>query len=277
MITHNPLTPLDSKLERAARSKSTLSIATFIIGAHAAVFLGLLAIGCNKETVKTEPLATNPLTTDVAVQPAAPINSTNLTAPIAPNDPAVYVPPVAPPLVANTNIRPTPGPTEPKIVGDLVGQGGLVQPGQIPTESSTAAGSEYTVKSGDIAFNIAKKNGFTLKALKEANLTVDIGRLKVGQKINLPSQSNALANEKNETATEVKGPTVSTSSTVSYTVKGGDTLSKIAKKHGTTTKALRASNELASDVIKVGQKLKISSKAGASPEATAAPSPAIKL
>lgn len=99
----------------------------------------------------------------------------------------------------------------------------------------------------------------------------------MGQKINLPSQSNALANEKNETATEVKGPTVSTSSTVSYTVKGGDTLSKIAKKHGTTTKALRASNELASDAIKVGQKLKISSKAGASPEATAAPSPAIKL
>ncbi|MSU31480.1 MAG: LysM peptidoglycan-binding domain-containing protein [Pedosphaera sp.] len=277
MSTHNPLTPLDSKLERAARSKSTLSIATFIIGAHAAVFLGLLAIGCNKETVKTDLPATTPLAADLAVQQAAPINSTNLTPPVAQNDPPVYVAPVAPPLVAGTNIRTTPTPVEPKIIGDPVGQVGQVQPPQIPVESSTAPSSEYTVKSGDIAFNIAKKNGFTLKALKEANPAVDIGRLKVGQKINLPSLSSALAKEKTETAGDFKTPTESTSSTVSYTVKGGDTLSKIAKKHGTSTKTLRASNELASDVIKVGQKLKISSKASASAEATTVPSPSTKL
>jgi LysM repeat protein len=54
---------------------------------------------------------------------------------------------------------------------------------------------------------------------------------------------------------------------VSYTVKGGDTLAKIAKKHGTTVKAIRSANNLSSDKINVGQKLKISGK-GAAAEST---------
>lgn len=42
-----------------------------------------------------------------------------------------------------------------------------------------------------------------------------------------------------------------------YTVKSGDTLSEIAKKHGTTTEALRKLNNLKNDRINVGQKLKL--------------------
>jgi LysM repeat protein len=42
-----------------------------------------------------------------------------------------------------------------------------------------------------------------------------------------------------------------------YVVKSGDTLSRIAKAHGTTIKALKAANSLASDRIVVGAKLKI--------------------
>jgi nucleoid-associated protein YgaU len=42
-----------------------------------------------------------------------------------------------------------------------------------------------------------------------------------------------------------------------YVVKSGDTLSRIAKVHGTTIKALKAVNGLASDRIIVGAKLKI--------------------
>jgi nucleoid-associated protein YgaU len=42
-----------------------------------------------------------------------------------------------------------------------------------------------------------------------------------------------------------------------YVVKSGDTLSRIAKVHGTTVKALEAANGLASDRIVVGTKLKI--------------------
>ena len=45
-----------------------------------------------------------------------------------------------------------------------------------------------------------------------------------------------------------------------YTVKSGDTLGKIAKKHGTTVAAVKKANGLRSDMIKPGQKLKIPKK-----------------
>jgi LysM repeat protein len=54
-----------------------------------------------------------------------------------------------------------------------------------------------------------------------------------------------------------------------YTVKSGDTLTKIAKAHGTTVKAIKAASNLTTDHIKVGQKLTIPAKAEA-----AAPAPA---
>jgi len=42
-----------------------------------------------------------------------------------------------------------------------------------------------------------------------------------------------------------------------YVVKSGDTLSRIAKIHGTTVKAIKAANNLTNDRIVVGSKLKI--------------------
>ncbi|MGA2280653.1 MAG: LysM peptidoglycan-binding domain-containing protein [Verrucomicrobiota bacterium] len=42
-----------------------------------------------------------------------------------------------------------------------------------------------------------------------------------------------------------------------YVVKSGDNLTRIAKAHGTTVKALKAANGLANDRIVVGAKLKI--------------------
>ena len=62
-----------------------------------------------------------------------------------------------------------------------------------------------------------------------------------------------------------------------YTVKSGDSLTKIAKSHGTTVKAIEADNGLSTTKIKVGQKLKIPAKAEAAPApapAPAAPMPA---
>ena len=43
-----------------------------------------------------------------------------------------------------------------------------------------------------------------------------------------------------------------------YVAKSGDTLSRIAKAHGTTVKALKTANHLSSDRIFVGEKLKLS-------------------
>lgn len=47
------------------------------------------------------------------------------------------------------------------------------------------------------------------------------------------------------------------SSVVEYKVKSGDTLTAIAKKYNTTVSALKKANGLTSDLIKVGQTLKL--------------------
>jgi len=58
-----------------------------------------------------------------------------------------------------------------------------------------------------------------------------------------------VANENNAANNPVK--------TSLYTVKSGDTLTRIAKSHGTTVRALKAANNLENDRIVVGSKLKI--------------------
>lgn len=58
--------------------------------------------------------------------------------------------------------------------------------------------------------------------------------------------------DKNKKSGKAKEPKCTT-----YTVKSGDTLSKIAKKHNVSVADLKKWNNLKSDVIKVNQKLKI--------------------
>lgn len=262
---NSPLLP-GSKLEQAAKSKSTFSIAAFIFSAHVAVFLVVLLNGCNKESsvASTEPAsAANPA--DLAVQPGFEAVDTN--APVQP--PGLDTPP--PGLDTDTVAIPPGGavtfpgnlaistnpPALPIAPPDL----GFNPLGGSMAQDTTGGGSEYKIKSGDIAYNIAKTHGVSLKSLKDANPSVDLGKLKVGQTIQLPAAGAAYPKT---AATTLKSDSVNepaaTGTTTAYTVKGGDTLSKIAKKHGTTAKAIRAANGLTSDKIIVGQKLKIPGK-----------------
>ncbi|HVU08455.1 MAG TPA: LysM peptidoglycan-binding domain-containing protein [Verrucomicrobiae bacterium] len=130
------------------------------------------------------------------------------------------------------------------------------------------ATTEYVVVKGDTLGKIARKNGVTLKALEDANPNVQPSRLKVGQKIVIPASSSGatVAPAANETSTGEE----------LYTVKSGDSLTKIAKAHGVTVKALESENGLTTTKIKVGQKLKIPAKTelAPTPEATPAPAPA---
>ena len=127
------------------------------------------------------------------------------------------------------------------------------------------AGSEYVVVNGDTLGKIAKKNGVTLKALEAANPGVVPTKLKVGQKLSIPAATtSAVAPAENNADTGAE----------TYTVKSGDTLTKIAKQYGTTVKALESENSLSTTKIKVGEKLKIPAKAEAAAPAVAAPEPA---
>jgi LysM repeat protein len=125
-----------------------------------------------------------------------------------------------------------------------------------------ATGTEYVIVKGDTLAKIAKKSGVTLKALEAANPNVQPTKLKVGQKLTIPAGGAAAPSDTSAAPTGAGGEEA-------YVVKSGDTLTKIAKSHGTTVKAIESENNLSTTKIKVGQKLKIPAAA-----ATAAPAPA---
>jgi len=124
--------------------------------------------------------------------------------------------------------------------------------------------TEYVIARGDNFSTIAKKFHISTKAIADANPGVEPTKLQIGQKIHVPAPA-ATANPGGTGA-----PMVDTSSGEQlYTVKSGDTLTTIARNFGTTIKAIRSANDLKTDSIKVGQKLKIPVKA-ATPDATPA-------
>ncbi|EMS34182.1 Membrane-bound lytic murein transglycosylase D precursor [Mariniradius saccharolyticus AK6] len=110
----------------------------------------------------------------------------------------------------------------------------------------------YTVKSGDVLGTIATRNGTTVTKLKTWN-NLRSNNIRVGQKLviykNQANFENTLAQNSGNA-----GPAPE-----SYTVQPGDTLWLISKKlNGVTVDQLKKLNNLQSDQIKPGQKLKIS-------------------
>lgn len=99
-----------------------------------------------------------------------------------------------------------------------------------------ASAKEITVQKGDTLWGISQKNGVNLKDLKEWNkLTSD--KIIAGEKLTISSEE--------------------TTTTGQYTIKAGDTLSKIAQKFGTTVNNLKVWNNLSSDMIYAGSTLSV--------------------
>ncbi len=104
----------------------------------------------------------------------------------------------------------------------------------------------YAVGTGDSLWTVAKKNHLTVAELAKANnLTAD-SKLKLGQKLIIPSKPAAGAAAP---AAADGAPT--------YKVKAGDKLATIAKRAGTTVAAMKDLNGLKSDTVFVGENLKL--------------------
>jgi len=109
--------------------------------------------------------------------------------------------------------------------------------------SSAPVGSGYyRVRSGDSLSRIARRYGTTVSRLKQLN-NLRGDRVYIGQKLRVSSKTAS---------------SVSTSGT--YRVKKGNTLSGIAKRLGTSVSALKSANGLRSDRLRVGQTLRIPGK-----------------
>ena len=97
----------------------------------------------------------------------------------------------------------------------------------------------YTVKRGDSLYSIARTYGTTVDDLKKVN-NLTSNTLSIGQVLNIPGKN----------VTNVGN---------TYTVKSGDTLYSIARAFNTTLNDIKLLNNLTSNVLSVGQILKIPS------------------
>jgi len=132
---------------------------------------------------------------------------------------------------------------------------------------------EYVIVPRDTMSAIAHKNGISLKALTEANPGVNPTKLQVGQKLQIPGGTAAMA-ASTPGSTPGAGADAASADASVYMVKSGDTLSKIAKSHGTTFKKIMAMNDLKTTSIRAGQKLKLPASKASTTDQVAAPASA---
>ena len=166
----------------------------------------------------------------------------------------------------------------------------------VPYSGGSSSGTCYVVKSGDTLWSIAKKYGVSVDELKEKN-NLSSNALSINQILIIPTKDETVDEDNGDYYTVVAGDTLYgianrygltvdelkslnnlTSNTLSigqkllikptdtsdgsletYTVKKGDNLYKIALQYDTTVDALKTLNGLTSNLLSIGQVLKIPS------------------
>ncbi|MBD3297139.1 MAG: LysM peptidoglycan-binding domain-containing protein [candidate division Zixibacteria bacterium] len=110
------------------------------------------------------------------------------------------------------------------------------------SSSSSSSGSKYRVKRGDTLWDLAKKFGTTTSAIRRANKMSAHSKLIAGRTITIPGRGS------------------SNSGSFWYTIRRGDTFTRIAKRYGIDLNSLKASNSSVNpDRIYVGQRILIPS------------------
>lgn len=117
------------------------------------------------------------------------------------------------------------------------------QPLTIPTDNNLSENKSYVVQKGDTLYKIASNNNVTVKELLDYN-NLNTATLKEGQIILIPLVKQEVIEEEH----------------ITYTVQKGDTLYKIASKYNTTVENLKRINNLNTNILSIGQVIKIPTK-----------------
>ena len=223
MNTPNPLIPQGSLLEQKAKAKPPLRAAYIIVAIHLVFLGGLLIQGCKKDDATGR---ISQLTNETALPPLDQSNLYPSNSVAQATNPAQDLVQTAAPPVTNVSLPVTQPVVEPTVPG---------------------ATRDYVVLKGDTYTSIGKKHGVSRGAIARANPGVDATRLKVGQKLVIPSPASS-----GTAALSTVGGGES-----AYVVKTGDTLMKIAKANSTTVNEIKTLNGKKTDRITVGEKLKL--------------------
>lgn len=117
------------------------------------------------------------------------------------------------------------------------------------------AAKTYTIVSGDTLSKIANKFSITLTDLKKwNNITSDL--IFPGNTLVVSKPTNTTNTNSAPASTTTTPPTTTANSAV-YTIKSGDTLGKIAAQFDLSVSQLKKLNNLTSDLIFAGQKIKV--------------------
>lgn len=175
-------------------------------------------------------------------------------------------------------------------------------------------GTYVTLSPGETLFNLSKRYGVPVGALQRVNNLADASSVQAGQRILIPTyvygasvpvsapDANAAVRSarasvggrsdvnlsrapapttRPDRAGASEAPAVAAASTAAsaaqggrYTVQAGDSLSLIASRTGASVDAIKRTNGLSSDVVRIGQTLIIPGLSGAA-SATAAANPAV--
>ena len=224
MKAPNPLSP-QGAFQQQSKAKSAVRLAVLgIVAVHALVFAALLSLSFVQGCKPSSPttVAEKPAETNL-IDIGLPAPGTNLE--VATPLPATKRPTILEPLPPVPAPAPTPLPA-----------------------------TEYVVKKGDLFGRIAGAHGVSTQSLAKANPSINPDRIFPGQKLQIPAQNAGASPASPESPNVAFGD--------SHIVKGGETLTKIATIHGTTIKAIKEANQLKTDRIHVGDKLKIPGASG---------------
>ena len=132
-------------------------------------------------------------------------------------------------------------------------------------QTEVADGLFHIVRRGETLYSIAKHYRISVDSLKALN-DLRGNNIGIGQRLlvsALPTDSvdkryePTLVEDNDYTCTEDTRETSHSSKTIKHTVKKGETLFSIAKRYRTTVEKIKRANNLKSDSLKIGQKLKI--------------------
>lgn len=223
---------------------------------------------------------------------AGPIAEATITAPPAPAAPAAPAAPVndvlpqpvdgpvANPVrteVANTGhitqapaqAEPAVVATEPEIVTPVVVEEVAVEPAETPAPAAPAqaapapaapaqpAVEKHLVATGDTLFAIAAQYKVSVAAIRKANPSLRDNTIICGTYLNIPVSADSDAGRR---IAAQQAADAATEAAKLYTVKRGDTLARIARKHKTTVPKLMQLNNIAKGQegkIRIGDTLRI--------------------
>ncbi len=218
------------------------------VGGPAMEPAAIAAAVADQASPTAEPTASEPPTAEPPTATALP-TATEPPTPVPPTatPTATEAPPTRTPTLPPTPTKApaTPTPQAVAAAAAATGNGGLT----------------HTVQAGDNWFSIARRYGVTQEALAAHNSSQPSDVLQIGQVLRVPTSG--------------AGAAATGGATQTYAVQAGDNWFNIARRHGITQEALAAyNNSRPSDVLQVGQVLRVPAAGAVVSLPTSTPAPA---